>query len=379
MLTLQGIPVNIKEPFLGKVSFSPVEREKRGQIILVNANLSKKELKGYAGLIFSSPDVENQIKACEIPVVCNIKAIDSLSEGDVIQVFPNGKINVLYQINSKHNFIFVTSKCDCNCIMCPQPVDENEGNLTDLNIKLISLISQSTKELALTGGEPTLIGHDLFKLILGCRDLLPSTSLLLLTNGRKFSEFEYTHLFSSLQHPNIMVGIPLYGDNNIEHDAIIGSKGAFNDTIRGILNLASFNNPIEIRTVIHRFTYTKLLRISEFIYRNLTFVKHTAFMGLETIGRAQDHIKTLWVEPEAVISPLKESIRYLRQRDINISIYNIPLCLLPKELWVFARQSISDWKNSFDSECLTCSVKDKCGGIFESGVEIYKKYLRPIS
>ncbi|MEK7308358.1 MAG: His-Xaa-Ser system radical SAM maturase HxsC, partial [Nitrospirota bacterium] len=68
-----------------------------------------------------------------------------------------------------------------------------------------------------------------------------------------------------------------------------------------------------------------------------------------------------------------------RQRGMNVSIYNIPLCLLPERLWKFARQSISDWKNSFGMKCFECSVRERCSGMFESGMNIYDKYIKPIN
>ncbi|MEW6614814.1 MAG: His-Xaa-Ser system radical SAM maturase HxsC [Thermodesulfobacteriota bacterium] len=378
MLTLQGISKNIKEPIIGKLSFSPVEKEEIWQTIYVISESIQHELKGCIGLVVRNNEIEDALRQHNLPLVYNVKNIDLLSDGDVIEILPNGLINVLYRINSDDNLIFVTSKCDCKCIMCPQPIDYDEGDLTELNLKLISSISTSTKELALTGGEPTIVGNDLFRLILACKNLLPDTSLLLLTNGRKFSNFEYTHIFSSIGHPDITIGIALYGDNDIEHDFIVGSKGAFNDTVRGIINLASFSNPIEIRIVTHKFTYNRLLRISDFIYRNMTFVKHIVFMGLETIWRARENLKILWIEPEELIPHLEEAIHYLIQRGMNVSIYNIPLCLLPEKFWIYARKSITGWKNSFDLKCFECSVKEECSGLFDSGVDIYRKYLKPI-
>lgn len=377
MLTLKGTSINIDKPLLGRISSRPVEIDNSTSII-INPRLSKSELTGYVASIFSHINTDNELLTCEIPAVYNVSNIDSLSEGDVVEIFPNGVIDVLYQINSRHNQIFVTSKCNSNCIICPQPIDYNEGNLTELNLKIISLMDKSTTELAFNGGEPTFIGNDFFRLILACKDFLPDTSLLLLTNGRRFNDFDYTHRYSSLCHPNITVSTPLYGDNDIEHDFIVGSRGAFDETIMGILNLASFGHPIEIRIVIHKYTYNNLLRISEYIYRNMTFVKHIAFMGMETTWRAKKNLESLWIEPREVIHPLEAAVHHLGQRDMNVSIYNIPRCLLPKQLWSFARQSISDWKNSFDSKCLTCSIKNQCSGMFDSGVSLYREYLMPI-
>ena len=377
MLTLKGISINIDKPLLGRISFSPVESD-QSTTIVINPKLSKSILKGYVASIFSKANVDNELITGKIPIIYNISDISFLSAGDVVEIFPSGIINVIYQINSRHNQIFVTSKCNSHCIMCPQPIDRNERNLTEPNLRLISLMDKSTSELAFNGGEPTLIGDDFFRLILACKDLLPDTSLLLLTNGRKFSDFSYTHRYSSLLHPNITISIPLYGDNDIEHDIIVGSQGAFNETVMGILNLASFGHPIEIRTVIHKKTYKNLLRISDYLYRNMTFVNHVAFMGMETTWRAEKNLESLWIEPEEVVGPLDEAIHHLTQRDMNVSVYNIPLCLLPKHLWTFARQSISDWKNYFDPKCLICPVKNRCAGIFNSGLSLYGGYLKPV-
>ena len=378
MLTLKGTSRNINKPLLGRISFLPVEDNNKSTAIIINPALTKNGLEGYVASIFSHANTDHDLMVYEIPTVYNVSNIDFLSEGDVVEIFPNGAINVLYQINSKHNQIFVTSRCNSNCIMCPQPIDHHERNLTELNLKLISLMDKSISELAFNGGEPTLIGYDFFRLILACKDFLPDTALLLLTNGRKFSDFNYTHRYSSLCHPNITVSTPIYGDNDIEHDFIVGAKGSFNETVMGILNLASFGHPIEIRTVIHKYTYKNLLKISEYLYRNMTFVKHIAFMGMETTWRAKKNLELLWVEPIEIIHPLEEAVHHLVQRGMDVSIYNIPLCLLPKQLWTFARQSISDWKNSFESKCLMCSVKNQCSGMFDSGVSIYREYLEPI-
>lgn len=378
MLTLKGISKNIYKPLLGRISFSPVEDNNKSTTIIINPALSRNQLTGYVASIFSYINTDNEPLILEIPSVYNVNNIDSLSEGDVVEIFPDGVINLLYQVNSRHNQIFVTSRCNSNCIMCPQPIDPHERNLTELNLKLISLMNKSASELAFNGGEPTLIGDDFFRLILACKDFLPDTSLLLLTNGRRFRDFDYTHRYSSLGHPDITISTPLYGDNDIEHDFIVGVKGAFDETVMGILNLASFGHPIEIRIVIHKYTCQNLLRMSEYIYRNMTFVKHIAFMGMETTWRAKKNLESLWVEPREVIRPLEEAVHHLVQRGMDVSIYNIPMCLLPKQLWTFARQSISGWKNSFDSGCLTCSVREQCSGVFDSGASIYREYLKPI-
>ena len=63
-------------------------------------------------------------------------------------------------------------------------------------------------------------------------------------------------------------------------------KGSFQQTIKGLYNLAQYKQKIEIRIVILKQNYRKLKDIAEYIYRNLPFVTHIALMGMEYHGRA---------------------------------------------------------------------------------------------
>lgn len=376
MISFRGTAVNIPHPILGRISVSAVSLVEAPHTIIIDPKMNNDARRNYKASMFNSRQAFEKIHASALPALVCKRASEALKTGDVVEIFPDGKINVLYRIDSRHNIIFVTSRCNSRCIMCPQPPEHKGKEFLCRNLQLIGLIDKSTKELALTGGEPTVLGDDLLKLIMACKQLLPATSLLLLTNGRRFNDYSYTHLFSSLCHPDLTVAIPLYGDNDAEHDFVARSKGAFNETVKGILNLAEFNTPMEIRTVIHRYTYRQLTRLSEFIYRNMTFVGHVVFMGLETIGFGKNNLESLWVEPEVITDPLLEAVHHLQQRNIPVSIYNIPLCLLPPKLWSFARQSISDWKNSFDSSCVNCSIKASCPGLFNRVLKYMESICR---
>ena len=78
-----------------------------------------------------------------------------------------------------------------------------------------------------------------------------------------------------------MAGIPDYGAEPHLHDFVVQAHGAFEETLRGILNLAALNQRVEIRVVIHKQTAPYLVNIAEFIRRNLPFVDQVALMGLD--------------------------------------------------------------------------------------------------
>jgi His-Xaa-Ser system radical SAM maturase HxsC len=175
-----------------------------------------------------------------------------------------------------------------------------------------------------------------------------------------------------------MLGIPLYSDIDHRHDYVVQAFGAYDQTIAGYYNLAQAGVRLEVRVVLHRQTYRRLPRLAEFIVRNLPFAEHVAFMGLEMFGFATKNVETLWIDPVDYHEQLEVAVRTLALGQMNVSIYNHQLCVLPQSLWPFAVRSISDWKNVYLDVCSTCGVRDRCGGLFQSGTKRHSDHIRPL-
>ena len=77
-------------------------------------------------------------------------------------------------------------------------------------------------------------------------------------------------------------------------------------------------------------------------------------MGMEPMGLAKVNRELLWIDPNDYMSELSDACFHLDNFGMNVSVYNLPLCVLPKELWRFARKSISDWKNVYAGFCNDC-------------------------
>jgi len=201
----------------------------------------------------------------------------------------------------------------------------------------------------------------------------------MLTNGRTFAWPEVAARLAEVGHPNFVLGIPLYSDDSTIHDYVVQAKHAFDQTLIGLHQLARYGLRIEIRVVLHGLTVRRLPQLSEYIYRNLTFVEHIALMGLENIGYAPRNMDTLWVDPNDYQDELESAIEILSTRGMNVSIYNHQLCVLRKSLWKYARKSISDWKNIYLEECEKCSVREQCGGFFQWATKLHSKHIHALS
>lgn len=308
------------------------------------------------------------------------RALSYLEDGDVLRVDPErGSVRVLYRRRSRSNSFLLTERCNSDCVMCSQPPRERDDSyLVGETLEAISLIDPRTESLGLTGGEPTLLREDFFRVVQACKNYLPSTALHVLSNGRAFRFLPFSQELGRINHPDLMVGIPVYSDIAFKHDFVVQAQGAFDETIRGILTLGRVGVPVEIRMVLHRFTVDRLPQVARFIARNLTFVRHVALMGLELMGYVKMNLDALWIDPVAYQKQLCDAVAELDSSHINVSIYNHQFCLLDRELWRFAVPSISDWKNEYVDACSTCAVQRTCGGFFASSRLRVSDHVRAI-
>lgn len=329
-----------------------------------------------ASIAFEGADGENPPGTIVLPPELNY-----LEPGDILRLNPSrGRVRVLYRKASAHNSMLITERCNSHCLMCSQPPKKaDDGFLVDEILTAIPLMSPSTPELGITGGEPTLYFDGLLSIIRAARDHLPTTPLHVLTNGRLFSYLRYAEEIARPQHHDLLLGIPLYSSVPANHDYVVQAKGAFYETVRGLMNLARVGQPVELRVVVHQATNADLPELARFITKNLPFVSQVALMGLEIMGFTRANLEALWVDPTEYQDHLQEAVQELRYAGITALVYNHQLCLLRPALWPFAVKSISDWKNTYADECSACAASDRCGGFFASAKYRKSEQIRTLT
>ncbi|WP_270517125.1 MULTISPECIES: His-Xaa-Ser system radical SAM maturase HxsC [Bacteroidales] len=371
MKQIQGTSYNIKDDVVGRITFGKKKLFGRSNEILVCKDAGKPAF-GYLATI-----TENVTFVSKEKPYCTVDSIVDFKEGDIVVINKKGEIIFVYEINSHHNALMATERCNHRCIMCPQPPILQEKDKTPFNLKLISLFDKNTQEIGITGGEPTLIGDNLFTLITHIKKKLPGTAISILSNGVKFADKEYVIKLAKCRHQDLQIDIPLFSDIAEEHNHIVGAK-TFYKTIDGLYNLALFRQRIGLRIVIHKQTYKRLPQFADFIYHNFPFVSQVAFMQMETTGLAKENFNELWIDPYDYNDQLREAVLLLANRKMNPYIYNAQLCILPEDIRRFALQSISNWKDIYLPECDGCSLKGKCAGFFAANKTYHSKYIQKI-
>ncbi len=370
-------PPRSPEPFVGRICTTPelVGDSRAQDLLLVDGSGHLPDgFRGY--LVRTAVDPGDRCDVYHLG-----EKFEYLAEGDIVRIEPGRRaLAVLYRRSSPFNSMLVTERCDNYCVMCSQPPkDRADDWLVDELFEMVPLMSPDTAEIGITGGEPGLLGERLVAIVDRLGRTLPQTAVHILSNGRAFADDAFARALADVHHPDLMLGIPLYGALPEQHDYIVQQRGAYDQTIRGILNLKRHGVRVELRFVIHAETHAFLPAFARFVARNLVFVDHVALMGLELMGFARANVGALWIDPLDYQRELVEAAMIIERAQMPVSIYNHQLCVLDPRLHHLARRSISDWKNCYFEECSGCAIQSECGGFFASSSVRRSRGIAPVA
>lgn len=336
---------------------------------------------GFVGAFVVSDATEMPPHGDALPRKVQVPSkFEYLAEGDVLGFHPGSKkFRILYRRSSPHNSFLVTERCNHYCLMCSQPPKDVDDSWILREIRAaLPLVDKQTRSIGFTGGEPLLNWQDFLPILSDCRDCLPQTAIHVLSNGRAFALNDVVSAWAAVQHPRLTVGIPVYAAVDTVHDYVVQAKGAFDETVLGILKLKNIGQPVEVRVVLHAITAPRIVATSRWLARNLPFVDHVALMGLENTGFAIANDELLWIDPMDYRNQLAEAVAVLAASRVPVSVYNLPRCVLDRSVWPYAAQSISDWKNDFLPQCDRCEEKPRCSGFFTTGRPHYSRGIEPL-
>lgn len=368
-----------RPPFVARVTRNPnIPEAQRRKLVLHWENPVGPLPSGFKLVLVSNEQVPPN------PDWVNVIRIDPalayLDTDDIIVFEPTSlRIRVMFRKRANINSFLLTERCNSFCLMCSQPPrDIDDGYRVDEILEALRLIPTDTGEIMFSGGEPTLLGDRFLQLVEQAEVHLPRTALHVLTNGRRFNSLDLTTRLAKIKHHDLMLGIPLYSDIASEHDFIVQADGAYDETIRGILNLKRARLRVELRVVIHKQNYRRLPALAEFIGRNLLFADQVALMGLEVTGFTKANLGALWIDPWDYRRQLLEAVKVLHRYRIRTLVFNHQLCTLHPEVRKFSVQSISDWKKEYLPACAPCALRSECGGFFSTSESKHSDHIAPI-
>lgn len=294
---------------------------------------------------------------------------DEVTHGDVLVVRDNNSVYKMHDGSSSSALVYVTNQCNSNCVMCPDSVKmrtkENTISFEEL-MEYVSLLPSDLKHIDITGGEPTLLKENLPYLIKRALEQAENAEVLMLSNGRSFAVDGYTQKFCVFSDQKFKIEIPIHSADKEKHDYIAGCKGSFEQTMRGIANLLKNGVEVGIRIVVSKLNYRELNPIIQEVKRRFPEIKYINIMGMEILGNAWKNKEIVWEEFENIKPYVEKAVEQSFSCGIEPGLYNFPLCLFEKKYWYCYKNSITDYKIRYFTECEECKEKSECGGFFFS-------------
>lgn len=278
-------------------------------------------------LLVTKAKSDSQLPAYFTDSVFSKELFDSIEDGDIGIVNNGNMLRVILSRRANHNTVLVTERCNNSCLFCSQPPKTGNDDWL-LSQSALAIASFSLNGVVgVSGGEPLLYGDDFLHFIDFIIENSPGTALHVLTNGRKFSDVSFTRQMKERSDKiKITFGIPLYSSRSSVHDYLVGSEGAFDETVRGLINAGNSGINIELRIIPTQANYTELDDIVEFTGRVFSNINQISLMGLESIGWARKNWSSIFVEHDSYSEKILSAVETAQRSGIPLTIFNYPLC-----------------------------------------------------
>jgi len=306
---------------------------------------------------------------------------EQMNDGDIISIRKDGLVNRIYKKGQAEIDLFLTNQCNSNCLMCPLTESVRKKKYSGQYqwiSDLIEVLPEDIPFINITGGEPTLEINQFLRIMRQIKVKFQKSEFQLLTNGRSFSDNAFL-MEALLNMPNhIRFAIPLHSGIESVHDRITQSSGSFRQTDRGIKNLLSNGQKVEIRIVLSKLNIESVRETVRYIAKQYPGVFVVNFVGMEMMGNAIRNRILLWEDYAMLFQRIKEAVLYLISKGIDTQLYNFPLCAIDRGYWTLAVKSITDYKIRYKEECGKCAARSLCGGFFMSTLKIIDPEVKVI-
>lgn len=174
-----------------------------------------------------------------------LEELRALADGGAWTEEPKGGVDVDVHeaaAHQKRNWVRLTFDCNDKCIFCLDS-DVHDGRMRsveDIKQQILDGRRKGAERLILSGGEPTI--HPRYVDFIKLGRLAGYERIQTVSNARMFAYPEFLHrcLDAGLQE----ITVSVHGHNARIHDALVGTKGAFEQTLGGLKNALADGRPI---------------------------------------------------------------------------------------------------------------------------------------
>ncbi len=225
--------------------------------------------------------------------------------------------------HEKRNWVRLTYDCNDRCVFCldAHTHDGTNRSRDEIKAQILDGRRKGAQRLILSGGEPTI--HPDYVAFIKLGRLAGYRKVQTVTNGRMFAypEFLRRCLDAGLDE----ITFSIHGPNARVHDALVGTKGAFEQEVRGLRNALGDGRPIiNIDVCVNKGN----VKVLPDILATFTAmgVKEYDLLHVIPFGRAYTEGKeTLFYDLQQMRPYLLQAFEYSKRPDLHIWLNRFPV------------------------------------------------------
>ncbi len=225
--------------------------------------------------------------------------------------------------HQKRNWVRLTFDCNDRCVFCLDAHTHNGTNRSREQIKaqILDGRRKGAERLILSGGEPTI--HPDFIQFIKLGRMAGYKKIQTVTNGRLFAYREF--LTRCIDAGLGEITFSIHGVNGRIHDALVGTKGAFEQEIKGLQNALDDGRVIiNIDVCVNRGNVKTLPDLLE-KFTNMGIYEYD-LLHVIPFGRAYTEGKeTLFYDLEEMRPYLVKAFEYSKRPNMHIWLNRFPV------------------------------------------------------
>jgi len=267
--------------------------------------------------------------------------------------------------------------CNNRCVFCAQGDKRSQCDSLSIDelIGRLKKVRRGSQGLVLTGGEPTLYKR-LPSLIVAAREL-GYAPIQIQTNGRLLA---YPEVLKRLREVGADEFSPsLHGSTAEIHDALTRAPGSFEQSVRGIANVAQLGIPLVTNSVVTRQNTHDLPALVELLCS--LGVRQGQLAFVHPVGTAEELFDEVVPRLSDVVEPLRRAREVALRHGMKLVTEAVPYCFLRGMEDLAVEDAIpmttvvdldgevleySDWRvqegKAHGPPCVTCAARTECEG-----------------
>jgi MoaA/NifB/PqqE/SkfB family radical SAM enzyme len=255
--------------------------------------------------------------------------------------------------------IAITLRCNNNCIFCLQGHHPDIGHRSfeEIKIEIDAARESGVTRIVISGGEPT-IHPDYLRIVTYCKEI-GFSYIQTVSNGRMFSSELFAQKVVNAGLTEITVS--LHGKDAKTHDYLVAVPGAFNQLVKGVLNLKKLGIIISVDVGIFQQNYKQLLDIIRFIRNDLGLRGDIDLIGPTPQGNAEINLENVMPDYDSVQPYLREALKYCKNNNVVCWVLRVPLQYM-EGYEIFKQDNHKLVEQSLSMESTLSSFPAKCEG-----------------